>query len=43
MNLIKKTNPSWNDLAESIGVTADIVDNIKKWRSPTKSGKTSSK
>lgn len=43
INLIEITNPGWNDLAESIGVTADIVDNIKKWRSPTKSGKTSSK
>ena len=45
INLIEKTNASWTDLANSIGVTSEILKSAsmslsQKRRSPTKSGKT---
>ena len=38
INLIEKDNAEWKDLAESIGITPEILE--RAGRSPTKSGKT---
>jgi len=31
-DLINQMNPTWQDLSESIGVTADVVDNLRRER-----------
>ena len=38
INLIEQDNAEWKDLAESIGITPEILE--RAGRSPTKSGKT---
>ena len=33
-DLINQMNPTWQDLSESIGVTSDIVEELRRERSP---------